>query len=295
QWQGKTYGLPIYSDIEAFYYNTDLYQKAGFDPTKPPTTWQELAEMSSKLAIRQGGQLVQEGFAVPQDAAEDLSNMWYCLLLQAGGSFLTEDSKSAAFNDEAGQQALQFMVDLIHKYKVTEVGYGQGLNGAATPFYAAKSASEYQDSTEFYYFGKYAPKLTYTVAMLPAGPKGQAAASQAFVMFIPKASKNQDNAWKFIDFAMKPDQQIAFNKTSSHLPCETDALKSDPFFSQSKNLKPFYDELVNFSQPFPIAPSYPDILANLQQEFQAAVLGKEDVKTAVNNAATYANQQLGKS
>lgn len=295
QWQGKTYGLPIYADVEAYYYNTDLYQKAGLDPNKPPATWQDLIDMSSKLVVRQNGRLVQEGLTVPQDAAEDLSNMWYCLLLQAGGSFLSPDGTKAVFNDDAGRQALQLMVDLIHKYKVTDVGFGQGADGAAVPFYAGKSAAEYNDSTEFYYFGKYAPKLPYAVAPLPAGPKGPAVASQAFEMFIPKASKNKDNAWTFINFAMKPDEQVKFNKTSSHLPCETDALKSDPFFSSSKNMKPFYDSLVNFSKPFPIAPSYPDILANLQQEFQSAVLAKEDVQKALDNAATYANQQLAKS
>jgi ABC-type glycerol-3-phosphate transport system substrate-binding protein len=294
-WQGKPYGLPIYADVEAYYYNTDLYKKAGLDPAKPPATWQDLIDVSSKLAVRQNGKLVQEGLTMPQDAAEDLSNMWYALLLQAGGRFLSPDGMKAAFNDDAGHQALQFMVDLIHKYKVTDVGFGQGADGAAVPFYAGKSAAEYADSTEFYYIRKYAPQLPYVVAPLPAGPKGQAVASQAFEMFIPRLSKNKDNAWTFVAFAMQPGAQIKFNKTSSHLPCETDALKGDPFFSSGKNMKPFYDSLVNFSKPFPIAPSYADILANLQQEFQSAVLGKEDVKTALDNAATYANQQLAKA
>ena len=36
------------------------------------------------------------------------------------------------------------------------------------------------------------------------------------------------------------------------------------------------------------------ILSNLQQELQAAVLGKEDVKKALDNGATYANDQLAK-
>ena len=113
-------------------------------------------------------------------------------------------------------------------------------------------------------------------------------------MFVPKGSKNKDNAWKFISFAMTPAAQVKFNKMSSHLACETEALKSDPFFSTDKNMKPFFDTFINASKPFPITPGYADILSNLQQELQAAVLGKEDVKTALDNGATYADDQLSK-
>lgn len=294
QWKGKTYGLPIYADTMGYFYNTTLYQKAGLDPQKPAATWQEAVDNAQKLTVRQNGKLIQEGMSVPQDAAEDTSNMFYALLLAAGGSFLSDDGKKSAFNGEAGQQALQFMVDLIQKYKVTDVGFGQGLSGAATPFFANQTGSMYDIPPTIFNISKYAPNLTYATAPLPAGPKGQATPVLAFEMFIPKAAKNKENAWKFIAFCMQAPEQVKFNKLTHHLACETDALKSDEYFTTDKYVKAFYDSLVGFSHPFPITPAYADILAELQKDLQAAVLGKSDVKKALDTAATYADDQLSK-
>lgn len=293
QWQGKTYGLPIYADTMGYFYNTDLYKKADLDPQKPPATWQEMIDDAKKLTIRQGGKLVQEGMSVPQTAAEDTSNMFYALLLAAGGSFLSPDGTKATFGDDAGQQALQLMVDLIQKYQVTEVGFGQGLSGAATPFYAGKTASEYSIPPTVYGIKSNAPNLPYAISPLPAGPKGQATPVLAFEMFMPKAAKNKEKGWKFIAFCMQPPEQAKFNKLTNHLACEPEALKSDTFFTENPTMKAFYDSLVGFSKPFPITPNYADILSNLQQQLQAAVIGKSDVKKALDTAVSYANQQLG--
>ena len=294
QWKGKTYALPIYADTMAYFYNVDLYTKAGLDPEKPAATWNDMIADAKKMTVRQGGKLVQEGMSVPQDASEDLSNMFYAMLLAGGGSFLSGDGKTAAFNDASGQQALQTMVDLVHTDKVTDIGFGQGLSGAATPFYDNKTGSRYDIPPTIFNISKYAPKLNYAISPLPAGPKGQATPVLAFEMFIPKGSKNQDNAWKFIAFAMTPPEQVKFNKTSNHLACEPEALKSDPFFTTNKYVKPFYESLIGFSKPFPITPAYADILATLQQQLQAAVLAKSDVKTSLDTAASYANDQLSK-
>jgi len=294
QWKGQTYGLPIYADTMGYFYNTSLYSKANLDPEKPASTWQEMIDFAQKMTVRQGGKLVQEGMSVPQDASESISNMFYALLLAAGGTFVSDDGKKATFSDDPGQQALQTMVDLVHKYKVTDIGFGQGLSGAATPFLANKTASTYDIPPTLFSIHKYAPNLTYAISPLPAGPKEQATPVLAFEMFMPKGSKNQDNAWKFVSFCMQSAEQVKFNKVTNHLACETDALKSDPFFTTNKDMKAFYESLVGFSKPFPITPAYADILTNLQQQLQAAVLGKAAVKDALSTAASYANDQLAK-
>lgn len=291
QWKGQTYGLPIYADTMGYFYNTDLFTKAGLDPEKPPATWQELIDQTQKLTVRENGKIVQSGMSVPQDASESISNMFYALLLAAGGKFLSDDGKSSVFNDAAGQQGLQLMVDLIHKYHVTEIGWGQGLSGAAAPFFAGKNASRYDIPPTIYFLHKDVPKLNYGTAPLPAGPKGKASPVLAFEMFIPKGSKNQTNAWKFIDFCMQSAEQVTFNTLTNHLACEPKALQSNKFFTTGK-MTAFYDSLTQFSTPFPITPVYADILTNLQKQLQAAVLAKSDVKKALDTAATYANQQL---
>ncbi len=36
-YEGQLYGVPLYADVSALFYNKDLFRKAGLDPDKPPT------------------------------------------------------------------------------------------------------------------------------------------------------------------------------------------------------------------------------------------------------------------
>src|SRR5215204_4819893 len=47
-YEGKTYGIPYFTDAGVLYYRKDLLEKAGF--SEPPETWDELKEMALKTA-----------------------------------------------------------------------------------------------------------------------------------------------------------------------------------------------------------------------------------------------------
>jgi sn-glycerol 3-phosphate transport system substrate-binding protein len=46
---GKLLSMPFNSSTPVFYWNKELFQKAGLDPSKAPTTWPEVGEMGKKL------------------------------------------------------------------------------------------------------------------------------------------------------------------------------------------------------------------------------------------------------
>ena len=41
----RLYGVPLYADVSALFYNKDLFKKAGLDPNKPPTSLAELRDV----------------------------------------------------------------------------------------------------------------------------------------------------------------------------------------------------------------------------------------------------------
>src|SRR5438552_6242986 len=43
-WDKRLYGVPLYADVSALFYNKDLFEKAGLDPNKPPTSLGEIRE-----------------------------------------------------------------------------------------------------------------------------------------------------------------------------------------------------------------------------------------------------------
>ena len=53
-WDGTTYGVPFVFSTPVFYYNASLFEQAGLDPAKPPTTWDEVASAASAIASKTG-------------------------------------------------------------------------------------------------------------------------------------------------------------------------------------------------------------------------------------------------
>lgn len=110
---GKRYGLPLDTHVLGLYYNTELFEKAGLDPNKPPVTMEEFVAAAKKLTVPPN----QWGVAIHTSTAWPV-RYWMALLQQQGGKMFTDDLKKAAFNDAKGRAAFQFMHDLIHVHKV---------------------------------------------------------------------------------------------------------------------------------------------------------------------------------
>src|SRR4051812_13205053 len=51
KFDGDNYGVPLNQATVLMYWNKDLFQAAGLDPEKPPTTWEEFADMVPKLTV----------------------------------------------------------------------------------------------------------------------------------------------------------------------------------------------------------------------------------------------------
>jgi multiple sugar transport system substrate-binding protein len=134
-WDNKLYGIPYVMDMRLLVYRKDMFQEAGLDPNKPPTTWDELREYAIKLTKRDAsGKLQRAGLDVIQvglQGSETPRQHWYRFLWQAGGELFNKDLTAAAFNSPEGIEGLQFWVDLINKDKVTDIGFGTGIPGTS--------------------------------------------------------------------------------------------------------------------------------------------------------------------
>ena len=111
--KGKLYGLPICNvGARLFLINKDLFEKAGIN--KFPETWSEYVEAARKLTDPSQG-IYGGSF---DGAGQNTYNNFFQYLAQAGGSILNKDWTKCTVNSPEGVKALQFWVDLIHKYKV---------------------------------------------------------------------------------------------------------------------------------------------------------------------------------
>ena len=104
---GEVYGLPLELTNWSIFVNKNVFRSAGLDAEKDyPKTWEEMADISEKLVIRDGDILVRRGF--------DFRYPYYLtffvpMVEQLGGDLLSADGKKAIIGDDAWIKALTFM------------------------------------------------------------------------------------------------------------------------------------------------------------------------------------------
>jgi multiple sugar transport system substrate-binding protein len=105
---GKIYGIPRTGYSMGLIYNRKLFAKAGLDPDKPPTTWEELRADAKKIAALGNGTV---GYA---DYSAQNQGGWHFTaeLYAQGGNVVSEDGKKATVDTPAGKAVLQNLKDM---------------------------------------------------------------------------------------------------------------------------------------------------------------------------------------
>lgn len=104
---GNVYGLPLELTNWSLYINKKVFADAGLDADKDyPKTWEEMAEVSEKLVIRDGDIITRRGF--------DFRYPYYLVSMvpmveQLGGQLISDDGKKAIVGDEAWLSFLEYM------------------------------------------------------------------------------------------------------------------------------------------------------------------------------------------
>src|SRR5262249_55264234 len=117
EYQGKLYGFPILASARAFFYNKDLFAKAGI--TAPPRTWDEFVEDAKKIQALGGGAI---GYALPL-GPEEAQAEWAIWMWNNGGGW--ESAGGWGVDRDSNVQALQFLAELANRHKVTQINPGK--------------------------------------------------------------------------------------------------------------------------------------------------------------------------
>ncbi|GAA1788842.1 extracellular solute-binding protein [Luedemannella flava] len=99
---GKIYGVPTKNYSMGLVYNKNLFTQAGLDPKNPPKTWAEVREAAKKIAA------LGNGVAGYSEYSAGNTGGWHFTaeLYAQGGSMVSEDGKTANFNNDLGKNVL---------------------------------------------------------------------------------------------------------------------------------------------------------------------------------------------
>ncbi|RQV99525.1 MAG: ABC transporter substrate-binding protein, partial [Calditrichaeota bacterium] len=116
RYDNQLFALPVYIDGGVLYYRTDLLKRFGYE--NPPVTWQQLLVMAERIQteIRKGNPAFN-GFVWQGAQYEGLVCNFLEFASSHGGGLIS--GKELLLNSDRNTDALQFMHDLIHRYRIS--------------------------------------------------------------------------------------------------------------------------------------------------------------------------------
>ncbi len=285
----KFYGAPAFPSTKLFYYNEDLMAQAGVT-VEDITTWDGVMK-AAKAMIEQG--VSKHPIAWSWSQAEAVVCDFAQLLGSFGGNF-TDDSGQLIFNDAAGQQTLQMMVDSLKdgtsapgSPTFLEDDVIKAMQSGTTAFCLNWESAfrDLNDETASKVAGKCGVSAT------PMGPTDKRPGVNGAMAFaITAGSKNSDAAWKLIEFATSKNVQdpIAESAMPNWISSYSDpeVVKINPEVFDACKVA-YADSILR-----PQVVNYNKISSILQVEIQNALLGIKTVEAALNDAVTQGNQSL---
>ncbi|MDQ1751552.1 MAG: polyol transport system substrate-binding protein [Pseudonocardiales bacterium] len=310
---GKLYGEPFYGESSFLMYRKDVFAAKGLTmPAKP--TWQEVADLAAKL---DGAQPGMKGICLRgQPGWGEVLAPLTTVVNTFGGTWFDKDW-TAQVTGPGFTDATNFYVNLVKAHGeagASQAGFTECLNNLeqskVAMWYDATSAAGSLDGTG----SPVAGKIGYAPA--PVVKTANSGWLYTWAWGVEKASKNVDNAWKFISWASSKQYEElvgaklgwsrvpAGKRTSTY--SNADYLKSASAFA-----KPTLNAIQNANptdpgvQPRPTPgiqfvdiPEFTDFGTQASQFISSAIAGKLSVSSALSRsqglAQTAGNKYKGK-
>jgi multiple sugar transport system substrate-binding protein len=286
--KGDQVALPFNVSTPIKYYNSQLFEKAGLDPNKFPTTWDEMREAAKKMTV--GG----DQFGVYPSWT--ITGNWYfqAMVNSAGGEMISDDLQKVRFNEEPGVRALSYWVDLVKDKSFPTLTPQQGQQ----QFNAGKVAI-YGESTAQVRNLKTNASFPVRVAKFPTdGNKPRKSPGGGNNMWL-LATDDQTRAagWEFIKSCTSPETQAIAGRQMGYMAVRKSTVEKPElmgqFLKEDRDFAVTYEQLPDLVTwaNFP-GTSGTKVHKVLLDNTTAALNGQKTPKQALDDAAAEANRLI---
>jgi len=219
-YETRLYGVPLYADVSALFYNKDLFTKAGLDPNKPPTSLAELRTYADKITAL-GGDV--KGYYLPGNCAG-------CNIFTVGPLMWASGAKieSAAPGDEpltgdGVKQVLQFTRDMVKAGNVHEGDRTENGETFHLQFGSGKVGMMGTGNFNITLARQQNPKMNFGIGLLPGMTPGSSASFiGGDLVVVPKGSKRVDDSVNFMKFLLSNEVQVEVYAKALNLTTRSD-------------------------------------------------------------------------
>jgi ABC-type glycerol-3-phosphate transport system substrate-binding protein len=252
----KIYGLPLYVDTLAMFYNPELLNSAGI--AQAPAYWNnEFLDDVKKLTKQNArGNIVQSGVALGGGENVERSQDILSLLMMQNGAIMMENG-SVLFQTippggdssyHPGIGALRFYTDFSNPAKEVFC-WNSNMKNSLSLFAEGNLAMMFGYSYYLPTIRAMAPKLNFSVAPMPQIQKNAKQINYAnyWVETVSAKSKNLNEAWDFVQFETAAEQAGSYLKIAKKptalralISSQLDDLEIGPFAGQVLTAQSWY-------------------------------------------------------
>ncbi|MGQ0525050.1 MAG: sugar ABC transporter substrate-binding protein [Betaproteobacteria bacterium] len=269
---GTLRGVPWYVDTRLLFYRTDILKQAGID--SPPTTW--AGWQHALAAIKKRGGPERYAILLPLNEPEPL----IALGLQQAEPLLREGGRWGGFSSPGFRRALSFYADMYRNEWAPAVG-GAQISNVWSEFARGQFAFYISGPWNIGEFRRRLPaerRDDWMTAPLPGphGPGASTAGGASLVIF--RSSRQQQAAWRLVEFFSEPQVQLRFHELTGNLPPRRSTWR-DEALAGDRYAQAFRDQLERV-RPAPQVPEWERIVSEMQLIAEAVVRGRMDVEEA---------------
>ena len=203
---GKLYGVPLYADVSALFWNKDLFRKAGLDPEVPPQSLQDIHDMAAKITGVEEGVY---GYYLAGNCAGCNIFTFGPLIWASGGKIEPLDANDEPLTGENLPAVLEW-ARMMHKEGLINPA-NQAENGETfhLQFGSGKVGIMGTGNFNITLAREQNPDMDFGIALLPGIEKGSTASfAGGDIVTVPKGSKRVADAVDFMKFILSDEVQV---------------------------------------------------------------------------------------
>ncbi len=283
KYKGKRWGVPLYIYSKALIYNQELFKQAGLKEL--PKSWEDLLKSAKKLTkdLNSDGEIDQYGLEI--SPLEGFLNLFF----SRGGELFNKDLSEAKFNGSQGVEALQFLVDLINKHKVSP---GE-LHWSAPKFEKKEVGMKFASLSDLLSLKEKGVK----VGLIPSSAGLSSLVDYDCALIFRTTPEKEKAAWEFIKWFVDKDLYSSVCQEANFLPVRKSISKT-PKYQQYLKKHPEMKVLINnldYAHTLPLVPEGEEIYSCLGKAVNLAIYEGEKPEVVLEQAAKEINRRLKKS
>lgn len=232
----KIYGLPLYVDTLALYYNKDMFASAGI--AQPPKTWTDFMDDVKKITTYDVSRnLTRSGAAMGTARNINRStDILMLLMLQSGAQMTSSDHTQATFahsvdGQNVGERSLTFYTDFANPQREV-YAWNDTQHYSVDAFAAGETAMMLNYAHQIPVIRAAAPRLNWGIASVPqVSAVDSRTYANYWALVVGLKSKFPNEAWQFAHYMTAGDGSVSYINEANRPTARKDLIdqqRSDP-------------------------------------------------------------------